>query len=669
MKGWLCALVLFSYSSHGTLEPRREDGLAITHPRLTSSLSQRASGVGLGLGYFLDPSGTSKPNLSNLYLSKLPMFKPVLHSLRKELDLYTRATSKPGDTVGVGVQFHNRLFDARFLEYDRARFALVGVVSRLDKAYENPLTCGETRLVYRLAYDVEINGDKNKRVISRLPMTINLILHAKSPDSPLTCQELARRWKAFDVAGEKVTDSLDELLADGGPLAPELRDRRLIKQLEINLQLSRKAAAVRRDFGGHAVYLLKVYRVNPQTGVFEDSTLDNQVDREKAAAFYQWLFNDKTRDERLRQLDRGTIQIPAAYLAKRAYSIAPGGLARAINHPLFGTLADAQIAQQLNATRAAMVNIRSVEGFKRRLTDVSCTGCHQSRAIGGFHFMGQDPYRWSDETGALLPLYPGNAVVVPGSAHFFADLERRAAVRDAFAAGQTPDFTMGFSSRPQEPVRLAEVENAATMGVRNGWGAHCYNGRDASFKAWTCAPGLRCEILHDSPTAPGMGVCISQHGQEIGDPTETGVVRSVGGNGFADEYSRKLKFPLPSGPYVNSPQSASPGEKTGGFPGGSIRARSCELPILQRHAEARCGALPAAAAGFNDCLFKPNVSFKQCLDTYTKGVGLRGCSRTQTCRDDYICVESLEIGLPDAGVCVPPYFLFQFRVDGHPVRF
>jgi len=33
------------------------------------------------------------------------------------------------------------------------------------------------------------------------------------------------------------------------------------------------------------------------------------------------------------------------------------------------------------------------------------------------------------------------------------------------------------------------------------------------------------------------------------------------------------------------------------------------------------------------------------------------------CRDDYICAESF---VPERGVCVPPYFLFQFRVDGHP---
>ena len=35
-------------------------------------------------------------------------------------------------------------------------------------------------------------------------------------------------------------------------------------------------------------------------------------------------------------------------------------------------------------------NIRSVAGFERRLNDVTCSGCHQTRGIGGFHFPGVD---------------------------------------------------------------------------------------------------------------------------------------------------------------------------------------------------------------------------------------------------------------------------------------
>lgn len=664
----LGATILLSPTVQARLNPRVEDQLAITHPRVVETLSQRRTGEGVGLAYYLDPTGKSKPNLSNLHLSELPSYRSLVDSVRKELDLYTRETNKPGDTVGVGVTFHHRLFDIRFMKDDRARFALVGVVNRMDKAFQDEKTCGEIRLIYRLSYRVQINGDANKTVSSRLPMTINLVLNAKSPSSPLTCQEIARRWKALNIEGLAVAQAADLIMGPEGVLSPELRDRGLLKQVEINLQLSRKAAAVRRDFGGHAVYLLKVLKLDSSTGLFNEAPLDNQVDRAKAKDFFRWLFEPGAKVERLKALDQGTIDIPERFLALRGYSIAPGGLSRAVNHVFSGTITDAEIATQLQGVQlSSMLNIKSVEGFKRRLTDVSCVGCHQTRAIGGFHFMGQDPSRWSEENSAFAPVYLGNSVTVPGSGHYFADLERRREVLESFVAGTRPNFATGFSSRPQERVANLRHDDRGSF---NGWGAHCYTGHDPSFTAWTCGAGTRCQVLYDSASAPGMGVCVSQSGQQIGDPTEAGKVELRGGTWFADQYTRKQSFPMPTGKeYVNSPQSANPGEKTGGFPGGSIRLSSCDKAAMSRHPEARCGALPAASAGFNDCLFEKNVSFKECLDKYSKGVGLRGCSRENPCRDDYICVESMERNLEDAGVCVPPYFLFQFRVDGHPISF
>lgn len=647
-------------SAEARLNPRLEDGLAITHTRVLQTLSQRDSGIGVGLAYYLDPSGQSSPNLSNMNLSKLPAFQSIRDAIAREIEAFKAGTPK-GET-GVGVAFNNRLFDIRFLQDDRARFSLVGVINRMDKAFQDPATCGETRLIYRLAYSVQVNGDKAKTVSSRLPLTINLVLHAKSPMSKLTCQEIAKRWKNLKIDGMMVSAAANLIMGESGILAPELRDRSLIKQVEINLQLARTPAVVQPDFGGRAVYLLKVFKWNEASQNFIESYLDNQVDKTQAKAFYVWLFEKDFKRERLLALDQGTLQIPEKFLAKRAFSIAPGGLSRFENHPLFNTLKDEEIAQQL-LEAGDLTNIKSVEGFKRRLTDTSCTGCHQTRAVGGFHFMGQDPYRFNEQD-VLQPLYPGNSVVVPGSGHFFADLARRRTVLETFASGQTPDFSSGFASRPHEHLSDRDLSG---KGILNGWGAHCYVGQDPSFANWTCASQFRCQQLHQSEMAKGMGVCISQKGQELGDPTETGkVVRT----GNMDKYERLTKMTMPLGDeYVNSPQSATKGEKTGGFPGGSIRLNSCDSAKMSRHKESRCGALPAAANGFNDCLFKPDMTFKMCLDIYSKGVGLRSCSRENTCRDDYICVESLEFGLEDEGVCVPPYFTFQFRVDGHPIKF
>ncbi len=659
----LLATLVSSGSAWGRLNARLEDGLAITQPRILETLSERANGEGIGLGYYMDPTHQSPPNISNQKLSQLPLMQVILKTLGKELQSY-KDMSKPGDTSGVGLSFHNRMFDANFLTDDRARFSLIGVVSRLDKGFMDADTCGETRLIYRLAYNVAVNGDKNKIVKSRLPITINLVLNAKLPGSQITCQEIARRWKSFNVEGMFVSNAVDAIMGAQGPLAPQLRDRNLIKQLEVNMQLSRKAAGNRKDFGGNAVYLLKVFKYNHSAETFSESPLDNQVDRTKSKAFFDWLFDPKLKEEHLSELDRGVIQIPTEFLAMRAYSIAPGGLSRAVNHVLTGTISDSDIAKELKGS-SKMLNIRSVEGFKRRIADIGCIGCHQTRAIGGFHFVGQDPYRWKED-GNMEPLYPGNGIVVPGSGHFFGDLERRRIILDDLADGKVPDYSSGFASRPQEH---AVGNSSEGHGALNGWGAHCYNGEDPSFKRWTCSGETKCLELHHSSQAPGMGVCVSKKGNAMGDPTETGDVTLTGANWYADLYTKRESLPRPAGSeFLFDPQSAKPDQKSGGFPGGSIQLRSCDPHLMQIHPDAGCGTLPAGE-GFNDCLFDPKMTFLDCLHKYTKPQGMRACSRENPCRDDYVCTESLVPGQEDSGVCVPPYFTFQFRVDGHPIHF
>jgi hypothetical protein len=41
---------------------------------------------------------------------------------------------------------------------------------------------------------------------------------------------------------------------------------------------------------------------------------------------------------------------------------------------------------------------------------------------------------------------------------------------------------------------------------------------------------------------------------------------------------------------------------------------------------------------------------------------LRACDADQPCRDDYLCA----LTPAGKGACLPPYFVFQMRVDGHP---
>jgi hypothetical protein len=170
--------------------------------------------------------------------------------------------------------------------------------------------------------------------------------------------------------------------------------------------------------------------------------------------------------------------------------------------------------------------------------------------------------------------------------------------------------------------------------------------------------------------------------------------------------------------YGGNPKSADKAERrdagTGGFPAGMLRLSECiGLPR-----EATCGVI--AASGFNDCIkqmshderFDTDVCFRH----FTAFAGMRACNAAAPCRDDYICVRPIEgygtmedakrsfkkrrenlkhppinyseiidapaydetnfgeqqpsedwiNGHDRRGYCIPPYFVFQFRSDGHP---
>ena len=152
-------------------------------------------------------------------------------------------------------------------------------------------------------------------------------------------------------------------------------------------------------------------------------------------------------------------------------------------------------------------NIRSVAGFERRLNDITCAGCHQTRGIGGFHFPGVD---W-------MAAKPSNSTVVPGSPHFFGDQVRRRDILTALRDGRAPDYSRGFSSRPQ----LRGSTELAGTEYDNGWGAHCYRpmpdakDSDLSFRSWTCASGLACQIVG---ARSRMGMCFIDTRERNGQP-------------------------------------------------------------------------------------------------------------------------------------------------------
>lgn len=539
----------------------------------------------------------------------------VVTEIRRELTAVARADPAAGVSVA---RFSHRLFDARFLTSPEARFELVGVTNRLDRIPFQPRHCGETRLVYRLSYERTVRGE---RVHSKLPMTL-VLEYAGREKEPFeaACRAAAESWRvAKGARGEALVEALL-----GGPLAAPLLERAHLHQLGVNVQTVRWPSTVRPDLAGHAEYLLLGFSWNDEEKTFAPRFLENtpdvprlRADAKLRAELADWAAQN------LASIDAGTAQVPARFLARRARSVTPRGLARLENRPYRSVLRPSDFDPALFASPGAkrLANVRSAEGLLRRLDDASCQGCHESRSVAGFHFLGSDV--GSKEAG--------NALVTAFSAHVGDELTRRRAVTDALAESKPADF-----SRP-----------SAERGGGGGYGARCGLG-DASFAAWTCAPGLTCQP-YDAPASERslVGTCLPPE-LSVGDPCEVGAMQPAS-DPRRDRVGAVTRKACGGSLVCNSNEV--------GFPGGM-----CTADCNATSKDVRCGPI-AVLSPFNACLAR-GEPFPNCLRAHVRPAGLRACSAEAPCRDDYICAQA-DTSKPEQGVCLPPYFLFQLRVDGH----
>ncbi|TFV43461.1 hypothetical protein [Bradyrhizobium niftali] len=475
-------------------------GTAITDPDVLRKLDQNDA---LTISRLVWPQRNADfPLTSDLLFSSMPQLAPIPPAIDAEFDRYIAGhkAAWPSETIGVGESFDVQLFDRATLKSPNTRFVLAGIVNRMDRAYVAEESCGEIRLIYRLTrFDAGPDGSKTA---TRLPMTFNLVMKARdarqiaSNGKPVTCAEVARRW----------LDNGDWQGLIGGGFHPY---DAMLDRIETNIQVSIAPKSALHDF--RSDYLLKVFKYDAATKTFEESTLENQIDRDRIFAdndlrrdFKAWLLAP----DHLREFDRGTVLIPEKFLAKAAVVPTPAGLDASALQPEFGMMqgegnsdpvfSDSDVVGALKqaAARGDMQNIRSVAGFQRRLNDVTCAGCHQTRGIGGFHFPGVD---W-------LADKPSNSTIVPASPHFLGDQLRRRDILTAFAAGQRPDFSRGFASRSQA---RGSQELAGTE-YQDGWGAHCSlqnagsGTPDKSFTSWSCAKGLTCQAAAASRR---IGMC------------------------------------------------------------------------------------------------------------------------------------------------------------------
>ncbi|MBA3452537.1 MAG: hypothetical protein H0T42_05500, partial [Deltaproteobacteria bacterium] len=412
-------------------------------------------------GYGLDRAMGGEDKNNSTLMTSSTRFASLVTTLGADIAEFKSRDSE----AGVGLAYSHRQFDVAWLRSDKASFRLVGVVNRIDLMHRTPNQCGEVRFIYRLMYTTAQGS-------SRLPMSINVV--HEQPASGGSCAPVARAWR--DARGQ--TGALQTLLAQYQ--SPQ--------RIEINLQAVRWPAVTRADMGGHAEYLLRIFGVTGGTLSAEPlpNTLRTDLTAAQKTALAAWVTANAA------AVDRGDALVPTEFLATRAISVSPRGLARGANR---GFLAAFPQPEQTFAAvnYGALSLVKSAGGLVRKLDTMSCQGCHQSRGLAGFHILGDDE----------ATTFRANAIEVGSSPHLNDELPWRKLALDDIASGRTI----------QKPRPFAE-RSAATAG---GYGAHCGLGGDPSFAPWTCSAGFECKDI----SGEEIGMCVSAGEPGAGDSCET----------------------------------------------------------------------------------------------------------------------------------------------------
>ncbi|QSQ17884.1 hypothetical protein [Myxococcus landrumensis] len=497
----------------------------------------------------------------------------------------------------------NYVFDAKWLRSPRARFQLVGVVNRLDMRFSTPKECGQLRLIYRLALQPE------GRPVVRLPMTLNVI--RPLPLGPGgSCRAIAQQWRALPANASERVAMVTRMVTRLPPMSG----------LETNFQNLHGPGTP--DADDHAEYVLRSFDVRRERLVPRPllNTPRADLDPAERKALLGWIARN------FMEIDAGRSVIPDRFLATRAISVSPRGLSRPANR-VFSVLFNAEVDSGAFAELpyAKAKRVRSPRGLLRRLDGFTCAGCHQSRAVAGFHLPGEE--RDADQTF--------NALAVGVSPHLHEELGWRGRLLASVAEGTAFVEPRPFPERP------------SSVGF---YGSHCGLG-DPTFADWTCQAGLECRDSHHDE----VGFCAP----------------AVRTSGDACENARVVARPGASGDQLvaDAPEECQ-GQPPDGIPCITNRfgfpLGSCSVACAQPGA--RSGSSVCAmmlVSGYEQVCFPLEEPIEDCVRKrgFVAAMTTRACSVDEPCRDDYGC-SRYPGSAPGTGACVPPYFLFDFRVDG-----
>ena len=584
-----------------------------------------------------------------------------------------------------------RVFNEKWLSSSDGLFLLAGVINRMDRRDFDTAHCGELRFIYRLGYEVKMNG---KTYASRMPLTVNMVF--SYADDGKNCQDVAALWR---IAGIDVDDPA--LVAQRLLQGPLDFSRLIFKQMEVNAQVVRFPSDLEnmenRKFAGQAIYAMRIFAL--RDGKFQPTRLENTPD-------VQAILKEPAKQKQLldylaghiAEIDNGTFTMPESLEADIALSFSTAGSARMANRPfdlVIGGDQAAQIVAAAGVPGRSPKFVQSGAGLLERLNTSSCMGCHQSSSTAGFHLLGVDRFDFGSDADAIRSALDGNQLQLPFSPHVYSELVRRKDYVERVSLGQVPNR---FRPHPSAPPAAWEGGNPAYAAA--GDNMPCPLNADLAYAArWSCnaTRSLSCHALvTNAATSSHLGQCapaaqsvaagLSCRSNVIEDSTAqtaTGSPLSFNLHAFSDRVSQEeLVYKMPEGKLSGYGYNCRPTKI--GVPLGRV-TRPCK-PEEATLAAIRPGSVPKEI-----CAIVGGKGFEQMAKGYfdsaifAAGVGrglLNTCSPSRFCREDYICqqmpdfVTSARFNVSTQvlnnlrsrkiGFCTPTYFVYQLRLDGHP---
>ncbi len=582
-----------------------------------------------------------------------------------------------------------RHFDFRWLNSKYGYFKLVAVVNRLDRVEFNPDSCGEVRFIYRLSY-------KSEKSSSSLPFFVNVV---QSYPKKTLCSETAKLWILTPNVLTKLKMNPEPIgayaqLLKNGPLK-----NLMFEQLESNFQSLRFTSGYMQDFGGQAMYQLRIFK--KQKDVLVPIALENTPDvlaiennPSLLTKFVEYLKSGKN----LEKLDQGILVIDfnEKFLTKLAVSWSTLGRARTANKP-YSRLFQGKNALLESIDISKLKFIKSYDGLVERLNNLTCMGCHQSGGTAGFHMLGYADKRFS---------HGFNRQELPFSAHAYAEMFRRKSYLAAVASERKPN---GF--RPHSNFSAAKWSSDVSIPdfEKLTAGQMCLLNSKLFGKNPNCIESTVCQKTVGSKNQTVIfGECVKEKMALAGSacwtgdivektelPKDRGLIPSYNFFAFQDKWQLKGALKTTPGYKCVLPQSGAPLGRSSRACTNNEENFTGMTNLENKIPDEMCGN--QGGNGFDLCAATGDSG--ACLESRVVRSMLDTCYPGHFCREDYICQsipqyneiseehygtkkngKRVNLSLPKkinaefisvarrehVGFCAPTYFLFNMRLDGHP---